>query len=518
MKRVLLVSPPFPESFWSFRETNRLMGARTLLPPLGLLTVAALLPGGWELRLVDLNVRPLAERDWEWTDLVMVSAMLVQRAGMLAVIAECKRRGKTVVVGGPYPSSSPDDVQAAGCDFLIQGEGENTIPRWLEAVAAGSTSGMFACADKPDLAGSPFPRYDLLDLGAYGCVSVQTSRGCPFDCEFCDVVNLYGRAPRHKAPAQVLAELEALYRLGWRGDVFIADDNFIGHKPHARALLAELIPWIESHGRPFGFITQVSVNLGQDKELIDLMTAANFGFVFVGVESPEEAVLALSHKQPNLRHPLAESLRNINQNGLTVIASFVLGFDGERPGAGGRIAAFVEATGIPLVTPNLLQCIPNTQLWDRLKREGRLRTLTSGDTTAPWMNFLPCRPEAEIVAEYLALWDRLYEPRRFYERAHRYILEMRPTRRALGLGAENAPKSVPSGRDRGYWASLGRLFWRRAVFSSCGFLFWRLAWDVWRRNPSRLKRFFILCIMGENLFPLRALVRREAASGAPTHA
>jgi radical SAM superfamily enzyme YgiQ (UPF0313 family) len=518
---VLLVAPIIPPSFWSFRETNRLMGARTLLPPLGLITVAALLPREWNLRLVDLNVRPLTEDDWNWADIVMISAMLVQRTGMLALIAEAKRRGKVVVAGGPYPTSSPDEVLAAGCDFLVKGEGENTIPLFLDARAEGRTGGVIACAGKPALSGSPVPRFDLLDIDSYGCLSVQTSRGCPFDCEFCDVVNLYGREFRHKSPGQVLAELDAVHRLGWRGDVFIADDNFIGNKAHARALLLELIPWMESRGKPFDFITQASVNLGQDRELIDLMTAANFGYVFVGVESPDEEVLARSNKLLNIRNPLAGSLQNINRNGLTVIASFVLGLDGERRGAGGRIAAFVDSTGLPLVTLNILQAIPNTRLWDRLKREGRLRELSTGDTTSPRLNFLPGRPEAEIISEYLALWDTLYDPRRYYDRVRRCILEMRPTRRALAAAKAAIPphgttaSATASGRRRGYLAALWRLFWRRAVLSRYNGHLLRLTLDVFRRNPSRLRRFFILCAMGESLFPLRKLVRQQVGPGAP---
>jgi radical SAM superfamily enzyme YgiQ (UPF0313 family) len=516
-KRVLLVAPEIPLSFWSFRETNRMLGAKTLLPPLGLVTVAALLPREWELRLVDVNIRPIREAEWEWAEIVMLSAMLVQRRGMLALISEAKRRGKVVVAGGPYPSSVPGDVLAAGCDFLVQGEAELTIPQLVAALEEGGRGGVIASGEKPPLSASPVPRYDLLERGAYGCVSLQTSRGCPFDCEFCDVIHLYGRAPRYKSPGQVIAELSALHAWGWRGDVFIADDNFIGHKGHARALLAAMIPWMEQHGKPFGFITQASVNLGQDNEMIDLMTAANFGFVFLGVESPDEAVLQQAHKQQNLRDPLVESLRAINRNGLTVIASFVLGLDGERSGAGRRIAALVEATGIPLVALNILQSLPNTALWERLRREGRLRELASGDTTGPRLNFVPSRPEAEVIEEYLALWDELYEPRRFYQRAHRYILEMRPTRRALGQAAAASREErsgwwqVPSDHRRGYWATLWRLLWRRGIFSRDGIVLWRLTLDVFRRNPSRLRRFFILCALGENLFPLRSLVRRQAA-------
>jgi len=216
---------------------------KTLLQPLGLITVAALFPQEWDLRLVDLNVRPLTEADWDWAEMVMVSAMLCQKDGMLALIKEAKERGKPVVVGGPYPTSVPDDALTAGCDFLIKGEGETAIPLFLAALAEGQTTGVFESAEKPDMSDSPVPRFDLLDLTAYTSMSVQTSRGCPFECEFCDVIALYGRKPRYKRPRQVIAELEAIYKLGWRGEMFVADDNFIGNKEHARAILNELIPW-----------------------------------------------------------------------------------------------------------------------------------------------------------------------------------------------------------------------------------------------------------------------------------
>ena len=248
--RALLVCPEFPLSFWSFQKSCRLRGNKTVNPPLGLVTVAALLPTEWEMRLADLNTRSLTEEDWQWADLVLISAMYIQRAGLLALVREAKLRGKTVVAGGPHPTSLPEAVLEAGCDFVVRGEGENTIPLLLEAMRVGKT-GIIENDEKPDLTTSPIPRFDLLRLNDYASVTIQTSRGCPFDCEFCDVVNLFGRIPRYKAPKQVIAELETLHRLGARGSVFICDDNFIGSKKHARALLQELTPWLRSRGEPF---------------------------------------------------------------------------------------------------------------------------------------------------------------------------------------------------------------------------------------------------------------------------
>ncbi len=514
-KNVLLVAPVFPRSFWSLSETTRLAGMKTVLPPLGLITVAALLPQTWAFRLADLNARPMTEADWDWAEMVMISGMLIQRDGMLALIKEAKSRGKMVVAGGPYPTTLPDEVQSAGCDFVIRGEGENTIPLFLTALMQGQTKGVFECAEKPLMSESPVPRFDLLDPAVYSTMSVQTSRGCPFNCEFCDVINLYGRKPRYKNPEQIIRELEAIYQLGWRREVFIADDNFIGNKEHARAILNELIPWSKRRHEPFSYITQTSVNLGQDKDMIDLMTEANFGQVFVGVESPDESVLARTSKQVNIANPLLESLSNINRNGLTVIASFIIGFDGEKKGVGKRIEALVEAASIPVVMINFLQACPNTQLEIRLKKEGRLRCVPEGVFEAR-MNFIPSRPEAEIIAEYLELWDHLYDPLRFYERVHRYVMEMRPTRRALGIKQREFPASttpvqlVAPRYHKNTLAAFLHILWRRAIRAPYRFRFFKLALDVCIRNPSRIRRFFILCGAVENIFPLLEIIHRKA--------
>lgn len=491
------------------------MGMKTVLPPLGLITVAALLPQTWAFRLADLNIRPMTETDWDWAEIVMISGMLSQQDGMLALIKEAKSRGKMVVVGGPYPTTLPDEVQAAGCDFVIKGEGENTIPLFLTALMQGQTKGVFECAEKPLMSESPVPRFDLLDPAAYSTMSVQTSRGCPFNCEFCDVINLYGRKPRYKKPEQIIRELEAIYQLGWRGEVFIADDNFIGNKEHARAFLNELIPWSKGRHEPFGYVTQTSVNLGQDRDMIDLMTEANFSHVFVGVESPDEDILARTNKRVNIANPLVESLNNINRNGLTVIASFIIGFDGEKKGIGKRIEALVEAASIPVVMVNFLQAAPNTQLGIRLKKEGRLLHIPEGVSEAR-MNFIPSRPEAEIIAEYLEVWDHLYDPMRFYERVHRYILEMRPTRRALGIKQWEPPTTTPpiqlvaSKYRRNSLAVFWRILWQRVILAPYRFRFCKLALDTYKRNPSRFKRFFILCAAAENIFPLMEIVHKKA--------
>ena len=363
----------------------------------------------------------------------MLSGMIVQREELLHLIHEAKQRRKTVVVGGPFATSVPQDILEAGADFLVRGEGENTIPLWLAALQAGATHGVIELDGLPDMTLSPVPRFDLLNLSDYISVGIQTSRGCPFNCEFCDIVNLYGRKPRYKSPDQVLAELELLFNLGWKREVFICDENFIGSQTHARAILKKLIPWMQSHGEPFSFWTQVSANLGNHTAMVDLMTEANFGNVFIGVESPDEAVLVGNRKYQNLKNPLGQSLTNISTNGLGVVPSFIMGFDQETKGAGDRICAFVEEHNLPAVMLNLLQALPNTALWDRLKQENRLTEIeVSADMIKTSFNFLPARPAPEIVAEYIRTVDYLYEPTKFLARTYRHFLAMRPTRAATG--------------------------------------------------------------------------------------
>jgi radical SAM superfamily enzyme YgiQ (UPF0313 family) len=519
--RALLICPEFPLSFWSFQKSCRLRGNKTVNPPLGLITVAALLPPEWELRLVDLNTGSLTEADWQWADLVLITAMYIQREGLLALVGEAKRRGKTVVAGGPHPTSLPEAVLEAGCDFVVRGEGENTIPLLLEAMKHGKTGIIATSVEKPDLATSPIPRFDLLRLDDYATVTIQTSRGCPFDCEFCDVVNLFGRIPRYKTPTQVIAELETLHRLGARGSVFICDDNFIGNKKHARALLQELTPWLRSWGEPFTFLTQASVNLGQDLEMIELMTAANLREVFIGIESPDENVLQTSHKYHNIKNPLIESLSTLKKNGMEVIGSFIIGLDGETKGAGERICAFVEQTDIPVTMLGVLQAAPHTSLWYRLQKEGRLRG-DVGDNLGTFsaLNYEPDRPEVDIMQEYVDAWDSLYDPSRYLARAYRYYLAMRPARRAQAAAGATVPKPQDRVPDQGMsWRRIFieikaffKVLWWQGLRPSYRGQVWAQLFGMWRQNPTRFRQYFVTCVEGEDLFDIRKVVRERATA------
>lgn len=516
----LLINPQLPLSFWSFRQTCRALGIKSVIPPLGLITVAALLPREWQMRLADLNTRKLTEEDWNWADLVLLSGMFPQREELLALIKEAKERGKIAVAGGPYVTSSPASVREAGADFVVIGEGENTVPRLVSALRQGKKQGTFASDEYPDLSQSPVPRFDLLDFKHYASMSIQASRGCPFDCEFCDIATVYGRSPRYKAPNQVIGELDSLFRLGWQGEVFISDDNFIGNKKRARAILAEMIPWLKQRGEPFVFWTEASMNLGQDPEMIDLMTEANFGQVFIGIESPDEEVLDFTRKRHNLRNPLVDSIAAMNKNGLSLLGSFIIGFDGEKKGVGDRICALVEETAIPVVMINPLQAPPNTSLWNRLKREGRLLEdrITANNTFAGMLNYVPTRPESEILQEFAHTWAYLYEPSRFLARAYRFYLTMRPTRSALALQRGDVlpevspPAKLSLRKHRQQLHAFFCLIWWQGIRPPYRLQFWRQLWGILRRNPSRAMSYLKACALGENMLRLTDEIEKSIQS------
>ncbi len=500
--RVLLLYPLFPKSFWSFDKALELIGRKVSLPPLGMITVAAILPQTWEFRLVDRNVRLETEADWDWADLVIVSGMIVQKTDMLHLIREAKRRHKLVAVGGPYVTSVPEAVQAAGVDFLVLDEGEITLPLLVEALELGETSGIFrAGGEKPDVTSTPTPRFDLLELGAYNEMSVQFSRGCPFQCEFCDIIVLYGRKPRTKTPAQLLAELQALYDLGWRRSVFMVDDNFIGNKRNVKLMLRELGPWMAAHNYPFRLSTEASVDLAQDEELLELMINANFTSVFLGIETPDTDSLSLTQKFQNTRNSLMESVQKINQAGLSVMAGFILGFDGERVGAGDRIIDFVEATAIPKAMFGMLQALPNTALWKRLQKEGRLLE-ASQETHGHQMtltNFIPTRSAAELAREYVSCFWELYEPSRYLSRVYRHFIAMKP-----------APHKAPFRMlEPIELRAVLIICWRQGVKRNTRFQFWRQLFSIIRQNPSVFVPYLSNCALIEHFIDYRQIVRDE---------
>lgn len=493
---VLLLYPRFPQSFWSFERALELVDRKALLPPLGLVTVAALLPQQWDFKLVDRNVRAVTEEEWQWADLVIVSAMIVQRADFAAQIQEAKRRGKRVAVGGPYPTSLPHEAETAGADFLVLDEGEMTLPVFVEALERGDTSGVFRSDEKPDVTQTPVPRFDLLDMDAYDNMSVQFSRGCPFQCEFCDIIILYGRKPRTKTPAQFLSELDRLYELGWRRSIFLVDDNFIGNKRNVKLLLQALKGWMADHDYPFYLNTEASVDLAQDPELMTLMVDCNFNAVFLGIETPDTESLSLTKKFQNVRDPLIESVQRIMQTGLRVTAGFIIGFDDEKPGAGDRIIQFVEDTAIALAMFSMLQALPGTALWQRLEKEGRMLDERANINQTTLMNFIPSRPIEDIAAEYINAFDKLYDPQTYLSRTYRQFLLMGEPKQKTAL-------RKPS------WAAIRALLiicWRQGILRKTRWTFWPYLLHIMGTKPKLWQHYLSICALGEHFLEYRELV------------
>jgi radical SAM superfamily enzyme YgiQ (UPF0313 family) len=498
--RVLLLYPLFPKTFWSYEKILELVNRKVLLPPLGLVTVAAILPQTWEFKLVDRNVRAVTEDEWEWADLVIMSAMIVQKKDLIDQIVEAKRRGKLVAVGGPFPTSVPAEPQNAGADFLILDEGELTLPMFVEAVERGEKSGVFRATEKPDVTITPVPRFDLLDLEAYDSMSIQFSRGCPFQCEFCDIIVLYGRKPRTKTPEQLMAELDRLYELGWRRSIFMVDDNFIGNKRNVKLLLKELKVWMADHGYPFAFTTEASVDLAQDAELMELMVACRFTSVFLGIETPDEDSLSMTKKFQNTRGSLAESVETIIRAGIRVMAGFIIGFDGEEKGAGDRIVRFAEQTTIPTTTFAMLQALPNTALWHRLAKEGRLRDGKDGNINqTTLMNFVPTRPLEDIAREYVEAFWQIYDPVKYIDRTYRHFL-------ILGKPQGRSKSKLPTFTDL---RALAIVCWRQGVKRETRWKFWHHLFSIMRRNPAVWQHYLIVCAHNEHFLEYRQIVRDE---------
>ncbi len=406
---VLLVSPRFPtNTYWNIKATCKISGARHTSPPLGLMTVAALLPVEWTCRLVDRNVTDLNEADLAWADLVMIGGMIVQRPDCLALIAKVQGCGKPVVIGGPDVMADPRIY--AHADFRVIGEAETIIGDFIAAWQSGQRSGTFTAEKfKADVTGTPVPRFDLIDCRNYVFPSVQFSRGCPFMCEFCDIITLYGRTPRSKTPEQMLAELEALYNRGHRGHVDFVDDNFIGNKKAVKAFLPHLIAWQRERDYPFIFSTEASINLADDDELLALMRKAGFVVVFIGIETPDGDTLVAAQKKQNTRRSIADSVHKIYRAGMFVMAGFIVGFDTEKGSVADDLVTCIEETDIAISIVSLLTALKTTHLHSRLEREKRLFPVSwqdkqfaeaAGDQCILGLNFETLRPRREVLSDY----------------------------------------------------------------------------------------------------------------------
>jgi radical SAM superfamily enzyme YgiQ (UPF0313 family) len=435
--KTLFVYPEFPDTYWSFRHALSFEGKRSAFPPLGLLTISAILPDAWERRLVDMNIQPLKPSDIEWADVVFCSAMLVQKDSLRRVVELCKAAGKRVVIGGPYVTTSSEHLPEA--DHIFLGEAETTLPEFVRDLERGAAKRVYHAAERPPLSTAPVPDFHLADLRRYSAMPVQYSRGCPFQCEFCDIIEIYGRVPRTKSNEQMLAELDALFRLGWRGMVFIVDDNFIGNKRNVKRLLPALADWSERHGRPFSFITEASVNLAEDDELLDGMRRAHFRRVFLGIETPVEASLKEAQKGQNMRRDLLDSVRKIQSYGMEVMAGFIVGFDNDPDDIFERQIEFIRESAIPLAMVGLLTALPDTQLWRRLEREGRLLVESTGNNTDGSLNFVPKMDATRLIEGYKSIMRAIYSPGEYYQRALdclERVVAVAPAARRNGIASD----------------------------------------------------------------------------------
>ena len=428
---VLMIQPEFPDTFWSFKYALQFVSKKVCNPPLGLITVAAMLPEDWQVKMVDLNLRPLTTKELDWAGLVFVGAMNVQRSSAKNAIHQAKLAGKTVVAGGPLFTGEWD--QFSEVDYFVLNEAEITLPEFLHDLAAGNPRKVYSTEEYADTTQTPTPRWDLLDLRKYDSMNVQFSRGCPYNCDFCNVTALLGHRPRTKSADQLIGELDALYSAGWRRNIFLVDDNFIGNKKVLKQdILPALIEWRKGK-KGCLFVTEVSVNLADDTELVDLMVRAGFISVFVGIETPDETSLAECNKKQNLNRDLVNTVWDLQEAGLQVMAGFIVGFDSDQPSIFQRQIDFIQKSGIVTAMVGLLQAPYGTELYDRMEKEGRLIQQMSGDNTDGSSNIIP-RMNADVLQNgYRQIIRTIYSPRHFYERIRQFLSHYHPARNAVTI-------------------------------------------------------------------------------------
>jgi len=480
---VLLVYPRNPDTFWSFQHVLGFVAKKSALPPLGLLTVAAMLPGHWSLRLVDLNVRPLADADLRWADYVFLSGMIVHRQSAHEVAARSAALGKPVVAGGPLFTTGHREFPEI--PHFVLGEAEGVIERLARDMEAGAVQPEYRSPGWPDVRTTPVPRWDLVCMRDYVTMAVQFSRGCPFDCEFCDIVVMNGRVPRTKEPAQVIRELEVLRQHGWSDMVFIVDDNFIGNRKRTRALLREMVAWRARAAPKMGFLTEASVNLADDPELCELMVQAGFKKVFLGIETPSAEGLEECRKQQNRKRDLADAVNTIQRAGMEVMGGFIVGFDSDPQDIFRRQFEFIQKAGVVTAMVGLLSALPETALYKRLAREGRILAESCGDNTGAAINFITRLDREFLLSGYGELMRRLYEPANYYRRIRTFLATYEP----------RGPTSRLSLADvKAFLRSL----WVLGLRSAGRRHYWALLWTTLLARPRKFRAAMELWILGHH--------------------
>jgi radical SAM superfamily enzyme YgiQ (UPF0313 family) len=481
--KILLVYPKFPETFWSFTYALKFIKKKSAYPPLGLLTVAALLPEQWPKRLVDENIEDLSDEDLGWADLVFIGAMALQRKAAALIIDRCKEKGLKIVAGGPLFTAEPEAFEQV--DHLVLDEAEITLPSFIDDLDKGRPKRVYRAEGFCDMHRTPVPLWDLVHMRRYASLNIQYSRGCPFDCEFCNITVLYGRKPRTKTSRQVIAELDAIYQAGWRGNIFFVDDNFIGNKRSLKQdLLPALIEWRKDK-KGCVFFTEASINLADDPDLMTMMAEAGFDSVFIGIETPDEASLSECSKAQNKNRNLLQDIRKIHRSGLQVMGGFIVGFDSDLPSIFQRQIDFIQKSGIVTAMVGMLQAPPGTRLFERLRRENRVFAEFSGDNVDGSTNIIPAMGLDNLIDGYRAIMKQIYSPRQYYQRV-RCIL------RELKLPSARPPADLQ--RVLAFFRASIRL----GVFGKERFHYWRLMIWTLSRRPRLLPLAVTFSIYGHH--------------------
>jgi len=479
--RILLVYPEFPDTFWSFKHALKFVHKKAGAPPLGLLTVAAMLPAEWDKRLADLNVATLSDDDLAWADYVFVSAMIIQRESARAFIHRCKLAGVKVVAGGPLFTMEYE--QFPEVDYFVLNEAELTLEPFLRDLEQGQAKRVYASKEFPDIHQTPVPLWSLAKLKNYDTVSIQFSRGCPFNCDFCNVTSLLGHRPRTKTAAQIIAELDGLYALGWRKSIFFVDDNFIGNKKYIKSeVLPALIEWRKGKtGMPFS--TEVSINLADDPELLSLMVEAGFDAAFVGIETPNEDSLTECSKNQNKGRDLLQSVKKLQRAGIQVQGGFIVGFDNDPLSIFQQQIDFIQKSGIVTAMVGLLQAPLGTRLYERMKQEGRLVNEFSGDNVNGTTNIIPKMGLIPLREGYRKILSQIYAPKMYYERVLTFLREYQPP----NIRIQFEPQ---------YILALGRSIFQLGIRGVERVQYWKLFfWTLFRR-PRLFPLAITLAIYG----------------------
>jgi radical SAM superfamily enzyme YgiQ (UPF0313 family) len=481
--KILLVYPQYPDTFWSFKHALKFVSKKAAFPPLGLLTVAAMLPQDWDKKLVDMNVKGLTDKDIKWADYVFISAMVVQKKSVEEVISRCKDLGAKIVAGGPLFTARFEEF--TGVDHFVLGEAEVTLNPFLEDLKNGHAQHIYRSDERPDISKTPIPLWSLIDMKQYSSMNVQYSRGCPFDCEFCDIVILNGRTPRTKSKEQFISELDALYDQGWRGGVFVVDDNFIGNKKKLKEeILPALVKWRKGKKYPFALCTESSINLADDEELTRLMVGAGFDVVFIGIETPNEESLVECTKSQNQKRDLVASVKKLQEFGLEVQGGFIVGFDNDPESIFQTQIDFIQKSGVVTAMVGLLNAPTGTRLYKRLKGEGRLLSSFTGSNTDFSLNFVPKMNYDKLLSGYKNVLDTIYSPKKYYERIRTFLQVYKPPRSTAG--------KVHIYQIMAFFKSI----WFLGIHGKGKRYYWRLFVSYLLQSPPKFARFIVLSIYG----------------------